>query len=128
MTPASAIDTNQAHSSTGFSSPGLRNQHEGLLPRFYWLGLSSMGISEEVRISRRFNVLGVFVSRVSIARAGFGVRSIGLGMYLGKYSVDRKGGQPHVFKVHIMYKKKKDKVRLVDSSFSDGTKLGGTED
>jgi hypothetical protein len=87
-----------------------------------------MGIGEEVRISRRFDVPGVFVSRVSIARAGFGVRSIGSGMYSGKYSADRKGGQPHAFKVHTMYKKKKDKVRPVDSSFSDGTKPGGTED
>lgn len=88
-----------------------------------------MGFGEHVRISRRFDIPGVFVSKVGIVSgAGFGVRSVGSGRYSGKYSTDRKGVPPHAFKVRTMYKKKKDKVRPVDSSFSDGTKPGGTED
>jgi hypothetical protein len=80
-----------------------------------------MGEGEEVRISRRFNILGVSVSRVSIVTTGF---------YSGRFSKEEADliRPPHALKVRIIYKRKKDKVRPVNSSFLDRIKLGGTED
>jgi hypothetical protein len=125
VTPASA--TTGAAQSGGigairFPSPGLGNAEQLKLPRFHWSGSSGASVDDHVRISRRFDIPGVSqVGRVSI---GFQDG----GEFTEQSDTRRIQTQRVALRVRTMYKKKKDKVRPVDVSTSDGTKPGGTED
>jgi hypothetical protein len=116
--PASAVTglvRNGGTSTPRFPSPGLGNTGRPPLPRFHCSGSLGALIDDHVRISRRFDIPGV--SRVG--RVSIGVQ--------GKVGTDRIQRRRTALRVYTMYKKKKDKVRPVDVSTSDGTKPGGLE-
>lgn len=116
MTPVPARDGEAQEEGDGkyrFSSPGLGNKDGQRLPRFHSTGHLGPGIDDHVRISRKFD--GVITHKVG--KVGLGV----LGATSGPHTA-------YAARVHTMYKRKKDKVRPVDISQSDGSKPGGTED
>ena len=116
MTPAPARlgeARRRNHGRQVFPSPGLENKEEERLPRFHSTGYSGPGFNDHVRISRKFDG----VSMRKVGRVGLGI--------LGAAGTPRVA---YAARVRTMYKRKKDKVRPVDVSQSDGSKPGGTED